>query len=294
MAVTAFFNFRVPNNYDFANRTPGATYLFRCTTTAEMNALPNLIEGDTARCLDSGIKYVRSAGTWVVDSVDPDVEQSADIATLESLVSSLQSSKANASSLAAVATSGSYPDLLNKPSIPAASTVTVSDPLTNSGSSTAAALSISAASQSAAGSMSSADKTKLDGISAGATATPLASTAPANLGTAAAVGVATTAARADHVHQGPVIRTGTGSTAAILLAGASVDVTVTFVEGSMPNTSYAVSRFINPTAISVLANLALTVKTKNTGNVVLTLTNSGLVTIATGQIVEVIAISPAA
>lgn len=50
-----------------------------------------------------------------------------------------------------------------------------------------------------AGFMSAADKSKLDGVAAGATATPLASTLPAAVGTAA-VGVATTAARADHVH----------------------------------------------------------------------------------------------
>jgi hypothetical protein len=45
------------------------------------------------------------------------------------------------------------------------------------------------------------DKTKLDGIAAGATNTPLTSTAPVNVTkTAAAVGVATDAARADHKH----------------------------------------------------------------------------------------------
>lgn len=51
-----------------------------------------------------------------------------------------------------------------------------------------------------AGFMSSADKTKLDGIAVGATQTPLASAAPGNVGTTAAVGVGTSAARADHVH----------------------------------------------------------------------------------------------
>lgn len=50
-----------------------------------------------------------------------------------------------------------------------------------------------------AGLMSGTDKTKLDGIAAGATAIPLASTNPADVG-ATAVGVGTTAARADHVH----------------------------------------------------------------------------------------------
>jgi hypothetical protein len=53
------------------------------------------------------------------------------------------------------------------------------------------------------GFMIAADKTKLDGIATGATAGPaLSSTTPAALGVAA-VGVGTTAARADHVHQAP-------------------------------------------------------------------------------------------
>lgn len=48
------------------------------------------------------------------------------------------------------------------------------------------------------GMMSSSDKTKLDGIAAGAAA--LTSSAPETVGTTNTVGVATTAARADHVH----------------------------------------------------------------------------------------------
>lgn len=48
--------------------------------------------------------------------------------------------------------------------IPSASTVAVNAPLTNSGTSTAANISVSAATTSAAGSMSAADKTKLNSI----------------------------------------------------------------------------------------------------------------------------------
>jgi hypothetical protein len=55
-----------------------------------------------------------------------------------------------------------------------------------------------ASTPSVAGFQSAADKTKLDGISSGAAA--LSSSAPANVGTTAAVGAGTTAARADHVH----------------------------------------------------------------------------------------------
>lgn len=56
----------------------------------------------------------------------------------------------------------------------------------------------SVASGSAAGFMSSADKTKLDGVAANAAA--LTATAPSAVGAAASVGAASTAAKADHVH----------------------------------------------------------------------------------------------
>lgn len=55
------------------------------------------------------------------------------------------------------------------------------------------------ATTSVAGFMSAADKTKLNGVATGATNTPLSSTPPTDVGTTA-VGVGTSAARADHVH----------------------------------------------------------------------------------------------
>ena len=71
----------------------------------------------------------------------------------------------NKPTLATVATSGSYTDLSNKPTI--VSSVTGTTPIVSSGGTTPN-ISISAATTSAAGSMSAADKTKLDGISSGA------------------------------------------------------------------------------------------------------------------------------
>lgn len=58
------------------------------------------------------------------------------------------------------------------------------------------------ATQSLAGFMAATDKLKLDGVATGATNTPLASTLPVSLTPDAAgvIGVATAAARADHVH----------------------------------------------------------------------------------------------
>lgn len=71
----------------------------------------------------------------------------------------------NKPTLATVATSGSYNDLSNKPTI--VSSVTGTAPIVSSGGTTPA-ISITAATTTVAGSMSAADKTKLDGIAAGA------------------------------------------------------------------------------------------------------------------------------
>jgi hypothetical protein len=79
--------------------------------------------------------------------------------------------------------------------------VTGTAPIVSSGGTTPA-ISISAATTSAAGSMSSADKTKLDGIASGATANTASSATPSALGTAAA-GSSANYARADHVHAMP-------------------------------------------------------------------------------------------
>ena len=50
------------------------------------------------------------------------------------------------------------------------------------------------------GFLSDADKTKLDGIAVGATATPLSGSAPPNVAATSSVGTATAAARSDHAH----------------------------------------------------------------------------------------------
>lgn len=71
----------------------------------------------------------------------------------------------NKPTLASVATSGSYNDLTNKPTI--VSSVTGTAPIVSSGGTTPA-ISINAASSTEAGSMSSAHWSKLEGISAGA------------------------------------------------------------------------------------------------------------------------------
>ena len=76
--------------------------------------------------------------------------------------------------------------------------VTGTAPIVSSGGTTPA-ISVSAATTSAAGSMSGADKTKLDGIAAGATANTASTATPSALGTAAA-GSGTAYAREDHVH----------------------------------------------------------------------------------------------
>jgi len=73
------------------------------------------------------------------------------------------------------------------------------------------------------GFMTGADKTKLDGIASGATATPLASTSPADVTKAtAAVGVGSTAARADHKHD-----VSTAAASSLTVGGASSEGTAT-------------------------------------------------------------------
>ncbi|RAR51692.1 hypothetical protein C7401_13652 [Paraburkholderia unamae] len=78
-------------------------------------------------------------------------------------------------------------------------TVSVTAPLTSTGGSNPT-LGINAATESAAGSMSAADKTKLDGVAAGAAA--VGNVVGAALGGASA-GTAATAARSDHAHPLP-------------------------------------------------------------------------------------------
>ncbi len=67
-------------------------------------------------------------------------------------------------------------------------------------------LDVAAATTVSRGTMSAAQVTKLDGIASGATNTPLSSTLPAAIGSAA-IGVGTTAARDDHVHALPAVGT---------------------------------------------------------------------------------------
>lgn len=161
----------------------------------------------------------------------------------------------NKPTLSTVATSGSYNDLANKPTIPAASTVAVTAPITNSGTSTSANIGIAPATASAAGSMSASDKAKLDGISQGV----------------------------------QLIRTGSTTINAILLAGGSADYTVPFTGGlTFPNTNYVAMPTKSSPSLS-LGNLNLAIKTKNVGSVVVTATNTGLATLATGTVIDVVA-----
>lgn len=78
------------------------------------------------------------------------------------------------------------------------SSVSVTAPITGDGTS-GNPLAVSPASGAAAGTMSAANFTKLAGIAASATNTPLTANTPQPVGTAA-VGVGTEAARDDHVH----------------------------------------------------------------------------------------------
>lgn len=89
--------------------------------------------------------------------------------------------------------------------------VSVTPPMTGDGT-PGSPLDVPDATISDPGLMSAANVTKLAGIATDATNTPLSSTLPAAVGTAA-IGVGTTAARGDHVHALPSVGPGAGAIA---------------------------------------------------------------------------------
>lgn len=106
----------------------------------------------------------------------------------------------------------------------------------------------------------SAAKTKLDGIAAGATNTPLSDATPQAPGTAAA-GTASSAARADHVHPLPGVATTSAaglmpaSSFAAITYGASVALDMSALDGQVRT-------------ISLTGNLELTTSNRATGRTV--------------------------
>lgn len=217
----------------------------------------------------------------------------------------------NKPAISSVALSGSYTDLTNQPAIP---TAVNADWNSNSGLSqilnkptlgSAAFTSSSAYATAAQGALASsalqsqvqADWNAVSGVSSILnkpsipSATPLSSVSPANLGSTAAVGTSTSAARADHVHQGPFITTGTNTTGATISIGGSVDVVVT-LSGTMPNSTYKACYFLNGVTLSLIGTLTATLKSQTTTSVTVTIKNSGLAIAAAGITVDVVAISP--
>ena len=116
------------------------------------------------------------------------------------------------------------------------------------------------------GFMIAADKTKLDGIASGATNTPLSSTAPANVDkSTAAVGVGTTAARADHKHDISTAAPSTnlsattsnaeGSSANIARSDHSHAITTGIVSGQTPDQTNAAGASANLARIDHVHNI---------------------------------------
>jgi hypothetical protein len=129
--------------------------------------------------------------------------------------------------------------------------IAVTAPITNSGTSTSANIGISLATASTSGAMSAADKTKLDNLK---------------------------------------IAGGSSAIAGILLAGGSVDITIT-LSSAFANTSYvAVAILSSGTAVSILGSLEVAIKSRTTTTVTATVKNVGIASIAAGTVVEVIAL----
>ena len=176
--------------------------------------------GDLAR---QRLLWDETSGKWVAGPTSQEVA----LAT-ESYVTTAISGKANTSSLATVATSGSYADLTNKPTYATVASTGAYSDLT--GKPSLATVATSGAYADLTGKPSLAT-VATSGDYADLTNKPslltLGSTAGAALGVAAA-GTATTAARSDHVHAAPTTVSGNAGTAtalqnARLIAGVSFD-----------------------------------------------------------------------
>lgn len=135
MAVQCFFLFRHPPGFDVTTiqRTPGNLLRYVCDTTADMTALTNLQDGDRAFCSDTGKRYIRSGDAWVQSTTDNLAntiqDLSGDIFPVANLSDGqfmrLSGGSMVGQTLPAAALSGSYSDLLDKPTIPADQSATV-------------------------------------------------------------------------------------------------------------------------------------------------------------------------
>jgi len=189
--------------------------------------------------------------------------------------------------LSTVATSGSYTDLSNKPSIPSAQVN--SDWTASSGvSQILNKPNLSAVATS--GSYSDLS---------GTPSIPIAQVQSSWVQTATGAvdyikskpslsAVATSGSYADLTGK-PVLASGSGALAAILLAGVSIDVVIT-LSNTFPNTGYTAIPCIAGVSSSVLGSLSIAVKSKTTTTVTVTAKNTGLVSIAAGPVIEVIAL----
>jgi hypothetical protein len=162
--------------------TAGTTNLF--LTSAERTKLAGITAGAAVAAVTGTAPIVSSGGTSPAISITAATTSAAgsmsaaDKSKLDGIAAGAEvnvnadwnavsgdAQILNKPTLATVATTGSYTDLIDKPTI--VSSVTGTAPIVSSGGTTPA-ISISAATTSAAGSMSSADKSKLNGIAAGA------------------------------------------------------------------------------------------------------------------------------
>lgn len=81
---------------------------------------------------------------------------------------------------------------------------------------------------------------------------------------------------------------GSATSVAVLLAGGSVDLTVPISPTLVDNNYQAVVVLTNAPTVSLLGSVSVQIKTKSTSSVVVTLKNTGLLTLAVGQTVDVI------
>lgn len=65
MAVTAYTSYIVPSSQVTTDRPAGVNLRFVCDTFAELPTGSATIDGDTAYCNDTQVRYARTSGAWV-------------------------------------------------------------------------------------------------------------------------------------------------------------------------------------------------------------------------------------
>lgn len=113
MAVVAYTRYALDPGQSFSARPIGAYLYFYCDTFAELPSGANTINGDSAYCADTLLRYARSAGAWTATTVN-------NVATWGQVNGTLSNQADLQTALNGKGTSnfsGAYVDLTGKPTL---------------------------------------------------------------------------------------------------------------------------------------------------------------------------------